>query len=78
MRLLLDTGEDPNRYNPVGCHSHSTPLHQAAYHGHEDVVRLLADRGADLEARDILYDGRPLDWARHGGRKEIEAYLLAR
>lgn len=30
VRLLLDAGEDPNRYNPVGGHSHTTPLHQAA------------------------------------------------
>ncbi|PYO46906.1 MAG: hypothetical protein DMD72_11490 [Gemmatimonadetes bacterium] len=27
--VLLDAGEDPNRYNPDGFHSHSTPLHQA-------------------------------------------------
>lgn len=33
VRLLLDAGEDPRRYNPVGCHSHSTPLHQAAWAG---------------------------------------------
>ena len=34
VRMLLDAGEDPNRYNPVGAHSHSTPLHQAAVGGH--------------------------------------------
>jgi hypothetical protein len=34
VRLLLDAGEDPNRYNPVGGHSHTTPLHQAAGGGH--------------------------------------------
>jgi len=33
VRLLLDAGEDPNRYNPVGGHSHTTPLHQAAGEG---------------------------------------------
>jgi hypothetical protein len=33
VRLLLDAGEDPNRYNPVGFHAHSTPLHQAAVAG---------------------------------------------
>ena len=30
VRILLDAGEDPNRYNPKGNHGHSTPLHQAA------------------------------------------------
>ena len=29
VRLLLDAGEDPNRYNLEGNHAHSTPLHQA-------------------------------------------------
>jgi hypothetical protein len=29
VRLFLDVGEDPSRYNPKGFHSHSTPLHQA-------------------------------------------------
>jgi hypothetical protein len=28
VRLLLLSGEDPNRYNPEGTHAHSTPLHQ--------------------------------------------------
>ncbi|HLK47474.1 MAG TPA: hypothetical protein VKT49_05030 [Bryobacteraceae bacterium] len=25
VRLLLDAGEDPDRYNPKGNHGHSTP-----------------------------------------------------
>ena len=33
VRLLLDAGEDPNRYNPAGNHAHSTPLHQAVLAG---------------------------------------------
>jgi len=79
VRLLLDAGEDPNRYNPVGFHSHSTPLHQAALAGHEEVVRLLVERGgADLDAKDTLWQGTPTGWARHAGRTQIEEYLLAR
>ena len=75
VRSLLDAGEDPNRYNPVGGHSHTTPLHQAALGGHEEVVRLLVERGARLDMKDILWRATPADWAEHEGRTEIEAYL---
>jgi hypothetical protein len=77
VRLLLDAGEDPNRYNPVGGHSHTTPLHQAAGAGHEEVVRLLVERGARLDMKDILWRATPTGWARHAGRAAIEAYLRA-
>ena len=77
VRSLLDAGEDPDRYNPPGGHSHSTPLHQAAAAGHEPVVRLLTERGARLDLKDVLWQGTPADWAAHEGRSEIEAYLRA-
>ena len=77
VRALLDAGEDPNRYNPVGGHSHTTPLHQAAGAGHEEVVRLLVERGARLDMKDILWQATPADWARHAGKTAIEAYLHA-
>jgi len=77
VRFLLDAGEDPNRYNPLGSHSHATPLHQAAVAGHEEVVRLLVERGARLDAIDTLWQGTPAGWARHAGRTQIEEYLLA-
>jgi ankyrin repeat protein len=67
VRLLLDAGEDPDRYNPEGNHPHCTPLHQAVLGGHEAVVRLLVERGARLEIRDTIWHGTPLGWAIHGG-----------
>ena len=75
VRILLETGEDPNRYNPPGSHSHSTPLHQAALAGHLDVVKLLVEGGARLDTKDVIWHGTPADWARHEGRSEVEAYL---
>jgi ankyrin repeat protein len=67
VRLLLDAGEDPDRYNPEGNHPHCTPLHQAVLGGHEAVVRLLVERGARLDIRDTIWHGTPLGWATHGG-----------
>ncbi|MGA8575118.1 MAG: ankyrin repeat domain-containing protein [Candidatus Cybelea sp.] len=75
VRLLLDAGEAPNRFAPVGGHSHATPLHQAALAGHEDVVRLLVERGARTEIRDILHGGTPLDWAQYGKQTTVAEYL---
>jgi hypothetical protein len=69
VRLLLEAGEDPNRYNPEGNHPHTTPLHQAVLGGHEAVVRLLVERGARLDIRDTIWHGTPLGWAIHGGGK---------
>ncbi len=75
VRLLLDAGEDPNRYNPLGGHSHTTPLHQAALIGHGELVRLLMERGASADTRDLMWNGTPADWARHEGHTEVEAFL---
>jgi len=72
VRLLLDAGEDPNRYNLEGNHSHSTPLHQAVVGGHKSVVRLLIDRGARQDIRDTIWNGTPLGWALYGGGKAQE------
>jgi ankyrin repeat protein len=75
VRLLIDAGEDPNRYNPEGNHSHSTPLHQAALAGHDAVVRLLVERGARLDIKDTIYQSTPAGWAAHSGYSDIATYL---
>ena len=75
VRLLLDAGVDPNRLNPESYHSHSTPLHQAVWANHEDVVRLLVERGARLDIQDTVYRATPLGWAEYGNRTAIAEYL---
>ena len=77
-QLLLDAGVDPSQYSPDGFHAHSTPLHQAVWSNREPVVRLLVERGARHDMRDLVYDGTPLDWAEHGQRTEIADYLRGR
>jgi peptide-methionine (S)-S-oxide reductase len=75
VRMLLDAGEDPNRFNPKGAHPHSTPLHQASLYGHLDVVRLLLERGARRDLKDTVYGGTALGWAEHGERAEVARLL---
>jgi len=46
---LLEAGANMNFQDPeLGC----TPLHWAGYEGHQDIVQLLIDHGAELNARD--------------------------
>jgi hypothetical protein len=77
VRMLLDAGEDSNRYNPDGFHSHSTPLHQAVCSGHAEVVKLLVERGARLDIRDTIYQSTPLGWAIYCEKPAIAEYLRA-
>ncbi|HSL21621.1 MAG TPA: ankyrin repeat domain-containing protein [Vicinamibacterales bacterium] len=77
VRLLLDAGEDPSRYNPEGYHSHATPLHHAVWCERDSVVRLLVERGARLDIKDTVYLGTPLDWAVYGGKTALAEYLRA-
>jgi ankyrin repeat protein len=77
VQLLLDAGEDPDRYNPQGNHAHSTPLHQAVWSDHLETVRLLVVRGARLDIRDTIWNGTPLGWAEFGGRAAIADFLRA-
>ena len=48
IRMLLDLGLDPNSANQEG----RTPLMGAALKGRPEVIQLLVDRGARLDARD--------------------------
>jgi len=45
--LVIDCGLDPNARNNIG----STPLHDAAWSGHPEVVRFLLERGVDPNIR---------------------------
>ena len=62
VALLLDLGFSPDDRNGLG----EQPLHTAAYYGNAEVVRLLIDAGADLDARDARFDGTPLAYATVG------------
>ena len=46
IRRMVAEGADVNVQGPQGVQ----PLHEAAYHGHVDAVRVLVELGADVEA----------------------------
>jgi ankyrin repeat protein len=75
VRLLLDAGEDVNRFNPDGQHAHATPLHQAIANGHLETVKLLMERGARLDMKDKIFKSTPLGWAEYCNQPAIAAHL---
>lgn len=68
VRRLLDSGADPNAPD-VG-----SPLYFAAQRGHTDVVTLLVERGADVNA--VTRFGTALQIAARGNRTSIVELLL--
>lgn len=58
---LEDTAASPHDARSPG-EDGATALHAAAA-GSAGTVRLLLDRGADIEARDTTWDSPPLGWA---------------
>jgi len=82
VKMCLDLGIDPN----VADDQLRTALHGAAHKGRTDVIQLLVDRGANLEAHDIgsrdTFAGAmkgmtwiPLDWARGLVRVGVQSAL---
>lgn len=72
VKVLLAHGANPNRVTKPGAETGSfmrdcrtkgeTPLHRAAAYGSAEVIQLLLDAGAVIDARD-MYGDSPLSWA---------------
>lgn len=73
VRSLLDAGTDQNA--DFGAPRGWSPLMSAAYYGHLEVVQLLVERGARLDAVEVDRWGTALDIAQDAGQTEIVAYL---
>ena len=66
IALMLDLGFSPHACGDSG----EQPLHSAAYNGNADVVRLLLQAGADVDAHDGRFDGTPLAFATVGSGEQ--------
>ena len=68
--------EHPKHVNAWGGRHH-TPMHAAADAGHANIISLLIEHGADMEAwSGGINGGTPLNHAAWSGRLEIGQYLL--
>ncbi len=68
--------------DPLSVHQRGwigdTPLHWPAHNGYADIVEMLLDAGADIEADEInCYGGKPLHWASEHAPATV-AVLLSR
>lgn len=52
-----------------------TALHQAAFHGHVDMAKLLIEKGANVSQRDAHFAATPMQWAVTAGESECAAFL---
>ncbi len=69
---LADAGTSVNTANKYGV----SALGLAAERGHVAIVRLLVERGADVNIVDSFYGSTPVDFALRGGHLGIAVYLL--
>jgi hypothetical protein len=76
VKRLLDVGCDPNLSSPE-LKGLWTPLHDAALHGSNELIELLLDRGADIEARTVT-KATPLALATRHYKIAATRCLLAR
>ncbi len=71
-RKLLENGASPNHCNWLK----RTVLHEFAYNGDVDKVKLLIEFGADVDLVDMEYRSTPLGFAARGGQAEVVEFLL--
>lgn len=57
--ILEKNAELINRYDDTGA----TALHYAALHGYQSIVRLLVEKGADINSADKEFGATPTGWA---------------
>ena len=74
IERILDSGIAVDSKTPYGA----TALIFAAERGHEEVAKLLLDKGADVNAKDDFYGMSVFTWAIMGRHKELGDLLKER
>ena len=69
VNLMLDLGFDINHV------TYRTALHQAAWLGNIEMIKLLLEAGADPTVRDHFYFGPPLGWALQNKQDKAAEFL---
>lgn len=72
VKALLDKGVNVNSKTRYGA----TALSYACDKGHVEVIKLLIERGADVNVTDTFYGEVPLGWALSHGHVEVVKLLL--
>lgn len=70
VRLVAELGFDLN-----AMILKRTPMHDAAWGNHVEMIKLLLQLGADPSIRDGSHNGTPLDWAEYNQQREAAEYL---
>ena len=88
VELLLSAGADPSISNKKGetvvidigltrkKNNGDTQLHRAAWYGKAEMVKLLLERGADIDMKN-KYGDTPIHQAAENGRTDIVKVLLS-
>lgn len=76
--LLVRRGGRGDGLVAPGGRSPRTALHEAANRGHEEIVMLLLDAGANPRVLDSRWHGTPAGWADEGGHAGLAALLRDR
>lgn len=71
VRLMVELGFPLNAMH----HSTRTPLHEAAWHGHLEMAKLLIELGANPTLRDRSHQATPADYAAYNQKLEVAEYL---
>ena len=74
VRALLEAGTDIDAATQYGA----TALSYACDKGRLEVVRLLVERGANINQEDTFYGATPVTWAAYNGHAKVVRFLIGK